>query len=261
MATNATPQPTAAPAVNPNELSPEQIADQLANQSAPVNNPPVEPLQRDFTVELETGEVYRGATKDELVQAIAKGKVNASKEIKRLKDQLATQAPPSTPPVSQPAPAFNNEQYWQLAAEDPRKAQQYLWQFTPEAQELRQQVSELQAMKRDIQNRTEVATFQSAVNDFDFENQDTIKTFDENFEKLGLPLTAQNLIMAHNHFVKTGVYQPKAQPQVQSVTNSGVQPLPTLQSHPANGQPTQQIDPNTMTQADLLAYIKSLNGQ
>jgi hypothetical protein len=256
MATNGIPQATPA---DPNNLTPEQIAEQLANNAAPVNNPPAEPLQRDFTVELETGEVYRGATKDELVQAIAKGKVNASKEIKRLKDQLATQAPPSTPPVSQPTPTFNNEQYWQLAAEDPRKAQQYLWQFTPEAQELRQQVSELQVMKQDIQNRTEVATFQNSVSDFDFENPETVKTFDENFEKLKLPLTAQNLLMAHNHFIRTGVYQPKSTVQA-SATTPAMQPLPTLTGG-ANGQATQTVDPNTMSQADLLALIKSLNGQ
>jgi hypothetical protein len=257
MATNATPQPTAADA---NSLTPEQIAEQLSAQAAPATTQQAQDqLERDFSVVLETGQTYKAKTKDELIQQLVKAQENASKRIKEL--STSPVPPPSAVPVQSVVPEFSNEQYWQLAAQDPRAAQDYVLQFTPEAIKLRQTVSRLEAMEQDIKNRTEVATFQNAVNDFDFENQEVIQKFDENFQKLGLPLTAQNLIMAHNHFVKTGVYQPKAQPQVQPVTNSGIQPLPTLQSHPANGQPTQQIDPNTMTQADLLAYIKSLNGQ
>jgi hypothetical protein len=253
MATNGIPQATPA---DPNNLTPEAIAEQLAAQAAPAATQQAQDqLERDFSVVLETGQTYKAKTKDELIQQLVKAQENASKRIKELS---VAPPPPIIPPV-QPVAQFSNEQYWQLAAQDPRAAQDYVLQFTPEAIKLRDTVSRLEAMEQDIKNRTEVATFQNSVNDFDFENPEAVKTFDDNFQKLGLALTAQNLIMAHNHFIRTGVYQPKSTAQA-SVTTPAMQPLPTLTGG-ANGQATQTVDPNTMSQADLLAYIKSLNGQ
>ncbi len=259
MATNATPQPTAADA---NSLTPEQIAEQLANQAAPQTTgivaPPQTPdgLERDFSVVLETGQTYKAKTKDELIQQLVKAQEHSSKRIK----ELASSPPNALPQQPVPTgPQYSKDQYWQTAAEDPVQAFDYVLQFSPQAKKLQETVARLEAMERDVSNQREVNTFQNIANDFDSEDPQVVNKFEEEWNKLNLPITAQNMLMAHSLFLRTGVYQPKVA-QVQPVA-SGIQPLPTLGNNPASGQPAQQVDPNTMSTTDLAALIKSLNGQ
>lgn len=252
MATNGTPQPTAAPA-QPENLTPEQIAERIAAQVAPQQQP--EPLERDFTVQLDTGQVYRGKTKDELIQELKKAQEHSSRRIHELSKQ------PATPQQAQQAvqnPTFDQQKYYQMLAENPVGANSYLLQFTPEAQQLREQMEQISQFNTVMQEQAAVNQFKAETADFPVDS-DTANKFEDVWKQYNLPITTANLKLVHAYCLRENVYKPyQAQPQSPLVPQQ--QPLPNLSS-PGFGNPTQQIDPNSMTADQLKQVIQALNNQ
>lgn len=250
----STPPVTQPTAVNPNELSPEQIASQLAAQVAPATNPPaVEPMEREFVRTLDTGQTYRGKTKDELIEQLARAQESASKRITELSNKTPA---PVVPVVTPTEPTFDQNKYYQLLAENPIQAQSYAFQFTPEAIEVRRNQDEQSQFIQGLRLQAEVNKFKADTPDLPLDDSSTA-LFEAEWNKFGLPITATNLKLVHSHCVANKVYAPASQQVSNVVTQT---PLPTL-STPAAGQATQQVDPNTMTTEQLAAYIKQLNGQ
>ena len=253
MSTMPQSQPTV---VDPKLQTPEEIAEQLAQQTAP-GGTQQQPLERDFSVTLETGQTYRGNTKDELVQQLVKAQENASRRIKELSDSQQQPTQQQVQQVQQQEPQFDQNRYYQLLATDPISANDYYLDFSPKAKALNQQMQQLEAMRTDIAQRTEFATFQNSVSDFPFDNQDAINKFDAEFPKLGLSWTAQNLMLAHALFLKNGYYTAPAAAQQQQ---------PSPQTMPTMTGQTQQWStgaksPEQMTADELKTYIESLQGQ
>lgn len=257
---STTPQVPTAPA-DPNSLTPEQIAQQIADQAAPASNPPAsqEPaqLQREFVKQLETGQLYKGKTQAELVDQLAKAQEEASKEIKRLREaQKAAQVQPA--PSTEPK--FDNNKYYELLATDPIQANDYYLDFSPKAQKLNQQMEQFEEMRKDVSHRAEFGRFQSVAGDFDFDNPEAVAKFDENWKNLGLPFTAENLLMAHNHFVRSGIYSAKQEAAGTPITQNAANPTlngGNTQASPAGMTPQKILE---MEPDKLRAYIESLQG-
>ena len=251
MATNGTPQPTAAP-TQPEQLTPEQIAERIAQQTAPQAT---EPVERDFSVFLQTGQTYKGKTKDELIQELVKAQENASRRIAELSHQLPAQQPVQQ---VQQQPTFDQQKYYQMLAENPVAANSYLLEFTPEAVQLREQLEQISQFNNVLQEQTAVNQFKAETPDFPVQ-QDVANKFEEVWNQFGLPITTANLKLVHAYCLREKVYEPYQQQQQQTIQMH--QPLPSLSGLPAGGQATQQIDPNTMTTEQLAQVIKALNRQ
>lgn len=249
--TNPTPNPEPKP---PASLTPEEIAERIAQQTAPQTTQP-EPLDRDFSVVLETGQTYKAKTKDELIQQLVKAQENASKRIRELSSGPATQQQVQQ---AQAEPTFDTQKYYQMLADNPIAAQSYALQFTPEAIELRNQMEQISQFNTVLQEQTAVNQFKAETPDFPVE-QNVANKFEEVWNTFNLPITTANLKLVHAYCLREKVYEPYQQ-QVQQPIQQ-YQPIPSLSGMPAGGQATQQIDPNTMTTEQLAQVIKALNRQ
>lgn len=113
MATPENPQlPNAA------ELTPQQIADQIAQQQ--VGGEPSQPDGREYVYETETGSVFRGRTKQEVIEKMLKSTDHANKLIKQQRDELEqarVQLEQQTPYIEQ----FQQQQQLQQAQFDPQR--------------------------------------------------------------------------------------------------------------------------------------------
>src|SRR3990167_9394249 len=87
-------------------------------------------------IKLETGQVYKGSSDDELLQQLKQAQEHSSRHIKEQKDELertrqelqqVRQAIP--PPPKTDENTYSPEKYWEIWKENPLEAQQYANRF------------------------------------------------------------------------------------------------------------------------------------
>ena len=123
----ATTEPVSPP--NVAELTPQQIADQIAAQQ--VGGEPPQ-LQREYVIETSTGAVFRGKTQQEVIDAMKKSVEHGSQHITELKQQLAqaqAQLEQQAPYVQQPQQqeeGYTPQRFYEIWAQDPLAAEDYM---------------------------------------------------------------------------------------------------------------------------------------
>lgn len=214
----------------------------------PTAQPPAQP--QPIEVKTTTGQVYRGNTYEEVVQQLVTAQENASRRIHELSQQV---------PQVQPKPAdqYDPAKYYEIFAQDPLKAQQYLDSFNPNVQ---------RAMKvaEQVEDYAISNAFQQACPDFP---QGDPRAADAVVEMAGKIMAAYNtdkltvpvMVMAHHECVKQNIY-PAVTPQIVSnpTPTPGTPPPPPPSSTSGSEQP---VDPWAMTTEKLKEYINSQQGR
>ena len=176
---------TASAPVTPDQPNPNDVQaaiDQVATQAAMADpNIPIE-------IKLKTGQVYKGLP-HEVIGNLARSQEEASEHFRRMKDeQNRLNSEINELKRQQAAPLvkddeYTDEEYYKLFQESPRKAQQYLDNFDPMKQEMRQTFDA-------VKKRGELEKFQSSVNFFPADNEKI--SFANEFVASGLEPNAPN---------------------------------------------------------------------
>lgn len=102
--------------------TPEQIAQAVADAAKP----------KELEVKLSTGQVFKGATPEEVISKIASAQEQASttirdreEQIRQLNEQLAQRQATQAQPISADG-TFDKKKYWELMDQNPVEAQNYL---------------------------------------------------------------------------------------------------------------------------------------
>jgi hypothetical protein len=264
MATEDTPPQNAA------ELTPQQIADQIAAQQAG-GEPPQ--LQREYVVQTSTGAVFRGRTQQDLIDQMQKSVEHGSAKIKQQEDELAQlraqmQQPAAYQQPPQQQEAWNPQRYFELWAQDPNLAEDYRYRANlgVSQAELAEQIR--QAYDFTTRTRPQLAV-DTWIQNSDFPSQDLtqkqaaaghLQQVWNEFFPGDDEITPQKLELAHSVAVRRGLYQPE------NVQNGGVpppqaaqgqSPLPTLNmgsTVPVTGQQ----DINRMTPEQLRVLMEQM---
>ena len=263
---------------NNQQLTPEQIAEQLAAPPAAAGGEPAQ-LQREYVVQSATGAVFRGRTQQELSDQLLKSVDNGSVHIKDLKQQLAeanARLQQLTPPPQPPAPAqapepYSRERYWQRWAEDPDAAEE--WRFLarygvtiPEVIGMvrrgQQAADFADQIKPEVQASAWMATSDFPTRDPEMRQQ-AANAFEQVWNEFypgDFDMTPAKLEQVHAVALHRGLYQ--AEPRQQNVAApTEPQPpeplpqlrMPTLNTGASGG--TGQADVNVMTPEAIRALI------
>ena len=250
------PQPNAA------ELTPQQIADQIAAQTTG-GEPPQ--LQREYVVETSTGAVFRGKTQQEVIDAMKKSVEHGSETIKQQKDELeryrALQQPVEP---QQPEERWSPQRYYELWAQDPNAAEDYRFMTNLGMTQAQFAQQHQQAYQFTTQIKPEVTVRAWMSNsDFPTSNAEEMEKAASAFETVwnefypnDLDFTSQKLEQVHAVAIKRGLYQPEGAAttgQVQITIQSN--PMPTLNVG-ASGGTGQQQDINRMSPEQIRALTE-----
>lgn len=260
--------PSIAP--DPNVQTPEQIAEQLANQAVnptPQNGEPQQ-LQREYVREI-AGSVFRGKTQQELIDNMAKSIEHANPliaEYNKLKNQPVAQ--PVTPQTEQ----YNPQKYYELWAQDPNQAEDYRFksQFGVTQAEAFAAIQNANQFTNEVRPKTVIAEWQS---NSDFPTSDPAE-----FEKAGgamdavwremfpdgANVTPQNLEMVHSVALRRGLYRSEKElTQANPVQQfaGGAPPPPMLPTGMSSQPQTGQVDARNMKPEQIKALLEQMSGQ
>lgn len=235
-----TPEPVAAEApVTP----PETVAEPVAEE-APASDFTFETLANgDREMRLATGQVYRGKTDQDVMNAMAKAQAEASRTITQLNGRVKEMAPPpvAPPAVEQPidatalaiadlmAPAFGVKNGAELVAK-----------FAEQQQTAVAQQEFMEAQRANY----EAANFFRAVPEFSKSQGDADK-IDQFLQTNNLPFNAATAEMAFHTLKAKGEFKASA-PATPAAPKNGM-PAPPVGSSPA------ATGKGTTTEADLWA--------
>ena len=266
------------PAQPPNvaELTPQQIADQIAAQQ--VGGEPPQ-LQREYVVQTSTGAVFRGKTQQELIDQLQKSVEHGSMKIKQQEDelqqargQLEQQAPfmqQWQQQQQQEQQAWSPQRYFELWAQDPNTAEEYRLRSNygvgqaELAEQIRQAYDFTSQIKPEVVARSWMST-----SDFPTSDPEELNKASNAFEQVwneffpgDFDMTPQKLEMVHAVAVKRGLYQPERQAETGQVNSQQLPqastPMPTLNTGTTGG-PTGQQDINRMTPEQLRVLMEQL---
>jgi|TARA_R100001086_G_scaffold174763_2_gene96081 hypothetical protein len=162
---------------------------QEVKQAKVIDDPPVE-------VKLSTGQVYRGANQQEVIDQLVKAQENASARIKEQGDSINAMQQVRQPEVQQPKEGeFDKTHYWTLWADDPMKAQAYQNGFDPTQQELRN-VAEQNRKRGELDNFKATVGWQPTPQE--------AASFAGEFTRTGLQPTAINLEVVYGRMIRAG---------------------------------------------------------
>jgi len=247
----ATPETTQPP--NVAELTPQQIADQIAAQQVGAEPPQ---LQREYVVETSTGAVFRGKTQQEAIDSMKKSVEHGSQHITELKqqlDQIKAQLEQQAPFVQQlqqkQQETYNPQRYYELWAQDPNVAEDYRLQsnYGVTQQELAQQIQRAYEFTSQVRPEMIVRSWM-ANSDFPTSDPEKLEAASQAFEKTwnefypdDYDFTPQKLEQVHSVAIRRGLYQPEngQTGQVQN-TLTPAQQMPTLNTGVSGGTGGQQ---------------------
>lgn len=272
------PDPVNPQLPNAAELTPQQIADEIAAQQT--GGEPPEP-QREYVFETETGSVFRGKTKQEVIDKMLKSTDHANQLIKQQRDELAQakaqleqQAPYIQQQVQQQQQQFNSQGYYEGWARDPVNAELALLDFALQQKygmtldqfaEQSQQAYQFAAITSPRVIATEwmasaptYPNFERATPEHAEKAANAISTLYQEFypneDERGI--TPQRLEQLHAVALMRGLYEPAPQtPPVESPAQS--LPMPTLNAGTSGGTGQQQ-DWNRATPEQIRAWFEQL---
>jgi archaellum component FlaC len=264
----ATPDNTQPP--NVAELTPQQIADQIAEQAG---GEPAQ-LQREYVVETSTGSVFRGRTQQEVIDAMKKSVEHGSETIKsqkdeleRIKDQLSQQAP-YLQQLQKPPENYTPQRYYELWAQDPNIAEDYRLQmnYGVTQAELAQQIQQAYQFTNQIKPEVTMRSWM-ATSDFPTSNPEELEKASNAFERVwnefypqDFDFTPQKLEQVHAVAVKRGLYQPEGAQQTGQVELTQPSPasqMPTLNTGTSGGTGQQQ-EVNRMTPEQIRGLMEQI---
>ena len=254
------------------ELTPQQIADQLAQASTGVVDATTEPqpLPQGLEVKTSTGAVFRGRDWQEIATSMQKSVEHGSQYITELKQQLAEarQPPPAASTPRPPENQFDSQRYYETWAQAPLDAeynavntmlqQRYGFSLDQFAAAM-QQNSEFtaRAMPRAIASEWQVTSDFPTSDPEQLEKASTAleQVWNEFFPN-DPQITPQKLEMAHAVAVRRGMYEPEARNQAAPAPQQA-SPMPTLNTGSSGGV-SGQPDVNRMSPEQLRALIDQL---
>lgn len=229
----ATP-PVVPPVTTPQD---QQIIQQATTGTS---TPPTE-----FSYTMADGQTYKGATPQEVMEAVGKryDQLYGHKQKLETENAQYRQVVQSLPgQTATQAGGFDQQKYWDLLVNNPIEAQSYLFQHTPEYQDVRQNIEAQQWQTNAAQFRTSNPDF--AVND---ENITKLNTLCQKLYPNASVLSAEQMSAAHAMAVRNKLYE------VQTVTPTPPPPPPNSGITQDNTAP----DVNKMDQQQLREYIEA----
>lgn len=270
------PDPVNPQLPNAAELTPQQIADEIARQQT--GGEPSQPDGREYVYQTESGSVFRGRTKQEVIDTMLKSQDHANRLIKQQRDELEQakaileQQTPYVQQAQQQPQQFNSQGYYEGWARDPVNAeltlldyalqQRYgmsLDDFAQQSQQAYQfaAVTSPKVLAMEWMASTPTyPNFERAGPELGEKAANAISAlyneFYPNEDERGI--TPQRLEQLHAVALMRGMYQaaPPAPPAVESSAQS--QPMPTLNAGTSGGT-GQQTDYNRMTPEQLRALF------
>lgn len=266
MATPENPQlPNAA------ELTPEQIAEGIAQQQIG-GEPSLD--QRGYVYQNETGSVFKGRTKEEVIDTMLKSSDNANKTIKQQRDELAQikaqleqqqpyiepQAPPQQPE------AFDPNRYYQMWAQNPNLAEDYRLQttFGLTQQEMANQIYESYRFTKQVEPELVARAWMSQSPTFPSWEENpqevdkaatAIQTLWNEFYPNDSTITPQRLEQVHAVALMRGMYQARGSAPVVEASAQST-PMPTLNVGTSGSGTGQQQEIAQMTPEQLRQFIE-----
>ena len=161
-------------------------------QQAAVLETPAVPIE----VKLATGQVYKGANHQEVIDQLVKAQEHSSAKIKEQGDSINAMQQAQLPVAEPPKEGeFDKTTYWNLWADDPMKAKAYQDGFDPVQRELQQSAEQ-------TRKRGELDNFKATVGWTPTPEEAT--AFASEFARSGLEATAINLEVIYGRMVRTG---------------------------------------------------------
>jgi hypothetical protein len=261
---------------NAAELTPQQIADQIAAQQ--VGGEPPQ-LQREYVVQTSTGAVFRGKTQQELIDQLQKSVEHGSMKIRQQEDELQqarSQLEQQAPYVQQfqqqqyqEQQAWTPQRYFELWAQDPNMAEEYRLRanYGVSQAELAEQIRHAYDFTTRVEPEMSMRSWM-ATSDFPTSNAEEMEKAANAFEQVwnefypgDYGFTPQKLEMVHAVALKRGLYQPEQEAETGQINNQQLPqastPMPTLNTGTTGG-PTGQQDVNRMSPEQLRALMEQL---
>jgi hypothetical protein len=233
----ATPEPVAA-AETPAEPVPSETP-------APPAEPPPTPPPSDFSIatlengereiRLESGQVYRGKDDGELLAKMAKAQFEASRTIRELRQPPA---PPQPPPPQQAQTPFIDPTAQAIADMiAPMFGVQSGQELVARWQEMNQQIQGFQPIAQQTHLNAVAADFFRQAPDFSITPRNS-ELLGETMDKLGLPLTVDNMKFAHYALKGQGLYESPTPPSPPTPRSPTGQFAPRMPLPPSPSTPT-----------------------
>lgn len=258
--------PTAQPQdFNAATATPQEIADHLAQQAT--QEPPAPPKpEQVYEFKTSTGQVFRGKNYTEVINELIKSVENGTSTIADLNKKIKEIPPPQSTPTPQATPAkpsFDQNRYFELLANDPIGAQDYLDEirYGVKPAEIRKMVEESYGFVQNARPQVEISNWMAS-SDIQSDNPEALAAFQKAWTDLGLTdadINQRNLNLVHGYCKGNGLY-PGATPPPTATTGPVTQPLPTASSSGGN-QPEPEFDALKATPEQIRAYLESKNPQ
>ena len=180
-------------------------------------------------IKLEDGSIYKGASKDEVITALGKAKVDTAKamrdreeQVRRLEGQLE-QYRTAAKPAESAAPVLDTAKYYALWERDPLLAQNYLDSVrfgVADPAQVPARFNRMHDLTEDYHDKLQMATFYQRCPEY-LPSNDNADLILARLQTEGRDLSAENLESAFRGLVRDGKITPAA-----PATAGGASPAP-----------------------------------
>lgn len=244
--------PTGAIPQNEEELK-TALGEEGKIPDAPVT--PTEP--EEYEIRLDTGEVFKGKDKDEVLQKLAKAKADATAAIRDRERQIRELKELKSQPKAEVGSEFNKDEYYNLFAQDPMAAFDYAMSYKlgvpPEdvGPALRYAYTTTQVVNAQMENAAFRMKYPDAPLGDEFAN-----IMVERMNELGRDWTAQNLGATYLELVHEGKIKPEKKSKESDNTPPAVIPsLGSTSSRSAEDDEMSKVE--GMSTAELEKYLRA----
>ena len=247
---------------NPEEMSLEELEAAIDQETKTEADPaaktkePEEKESEEIEVKLETGQVYKGKTKDEIMDKLAKAETEATKAIRDRDEQIrnltaALASKASSPTTAKAAErkmdeSFDSSKYYELLQKDPLAAETYILEHNPTVQALVQKLAR-------IDEGVETYNFQVRNQDYPATKEASAAIM-ARMEAEGRSWTADNLEIVFNTLKREGTVKPLEAKKEAEEEVKTPKPPPTVRGESFQQEAHAQIE--QLSDADLEKLLR-----